>query len=160
MARESLSRQIGLTNPCRGGSSARPAEKRPALRRPAAEDRAASGKTCDPILKQAKAAKLHAYLIGQLLICQIIGKVEPSTHFSDNFGIYLRKCAYFPSAVTSFSLATELSYLQRRNAMPNGGGGCMLSVGRKGKIGIDGPCVVLTRFGDVTALGRCHSPSF
>jgi hypothetical protein len=37
-------------------------------------------------------------------------------------------CTYFPSAVTSFSLATELSWLQRRSAMPNGGGGCMLSV--------------------------------
>jgi hypothetical protein len=33
-----------------------------------------------------------------------------------------KRCAYFPSAVTSFSPATELSWLQRRSAMPNRGG--------------------------------------
>ena len=55
---------------------------------------------------------------------------------------------------------TDMDGFRARGSFCGSQVGCMLSVGRKGKIGIDGSCVVLARVGDQAAARGCYSPSF
>jgi ACS family tartrate transporter-like MFS transporter len=81
------------------------------------------------------------------------------------FGIYLQKmCLFSERGDLIFARhGTVLASKAKREA-PTEAVGCMLSVGRKGKIGIvdhgSGSCAVLARVGDLAASRGRYSPSF